>query len=207
MRVAAFSACTLVALIYGAVVHSVRSDVARYHAIRKPTTCTMGEDEFTVKEYHPNPHRHPNHCWKFMDEEYPYAGNTSFPERSGDASFDLAPYSTASSLLYLVVGLIVDDPGASVLLAVLGEFNRAAPRPDACNRHNDWGSIAPLLAWCAVSGLAPGYSPCNSRSAGGRARLHSVLDHVSGHACRPRHRGRSFVARAALNFGPGRPSG
>ena len=170
MKVAVFSGCTLLALIYGAVVHGVRSNVPRYHAIRKPSTCRMGDDEFTVEEYHSNPHRHPNHCWKFMDEEYPYAGNMSFPERTGDASFDLAPFSTASSLLYLVVGLLVDDPGASVLLALLSasstELHRA---PDACSRHSDWGSIAPLLAWCAVSGLATPQSEtalARGRSAG-----------------------------------------
>ena len=79
--------------------------------------------------------------------------NTTFPSE-WRTSFDQAPYSTSTSLLYLIVGILSDDEGGGVLLALLSasstELHRA---PTDSNRHNDWGIISPLLAWYALTGI------------------------------------------------------
>lgn len=163
-KIVKFSVCTLLAIGYGAVVHENRSDVASYHSVRKPTTCVLGEDEYDIVEYHFNPHRHPNHCWNYMGSNYPNLDNTSFPERTGKKTADQSPFSTATSLLYLVVALLTNDDGGTVLLSLLAASSFELHRePTDVSRHNDWGIISPLLVWYSLAGIETAYKYVNSR--------------------------------------------
>lgn len=97
-----FAAATVVILLYGSIAHTQRSDVARYHAIRKASGCSRESDHCEFPALYTNRHGHPNHCWNHMNGIFPDPLNETFANRSGTRPYDMAPYSTSTSLLFLV---------------------------------------------------------------------------------------------------------
>lgn len=168
MKLAWYGLCTIAVLLYGTLTHSSRSSVARYHHIRKPESCGDIDRTCVYEVTYVNRHGHPNHCWNFMKTptgiHFPNVNNETYPNRTGYQSVDLAPYSTSTSVLYLVSGVIImvfahndtpwvrDATGISVFFMVVGMSSFAFHRsPSDTTRHNDWAMISVLLTYLGMS--------------------------------------------------------
>lgn len=169
-RLGGYGAALLVVLMYGAIKYDTFKDVPRYHAIRKPETCGDMDRTCVYDVTYINRHGHPNHCWNYMNG-FPDPRNETYPNRTGAVGDDMMPYSTATSLLYLVAGLVVvgresdhdpsqrDAMAIGLLLAWVASGSFELHRhPTDTSRHNDWANIAPLLAYMGLASFQV-YSP------------------------------------------------
>jgi hypothetical protein len=168
-------AFTAVMFAYGSILHATRTRfVVAYHKFW-PT------DDIATLMIENNPHHHPNHCWNYFshpdsDSYFPNLHNTSYPLRSRLDGYDMSPYSTSTSFVYVCLAVCVTvlagyaenknladstlvadgvyiptrvDVGGIVLsLAWVAASSAEFHRvPGAITRHSDWAMIAPLLAW------------------------------------------------------------
>lgn len=167
--------------VYGSAVHATRPDfVTTYHRFW-PITSAYGD--FMIEN---NPHHHPNHCWNYFyhpDTEpyFPNLLNMTYPDRHARTGYDMSPFSTSTSLVYVyfAVCLVVfsevletqstrmvlvedgvyvpskmDIGGIILSLAWVAASSAEFHRnPGDITRHSDWATIAPLLAWIGADGV------------------------------------------------------
>lgn len=168
LNLTAFGALTILSLLYGSIVHSQRTSVARYHHIRKPTSCGDIDRTCVYPVEYVNRHGHPNHCWNYLrtytGSHFPNPNNESYPDRKGHQTIDLAPYATSTSVMYLASGVIIlvcerkgatwvrDTTGVAVFFMLVGMSSFAFHRaPTTTTRHNDWAMISVLLTYLGMT--------------------------------------------------------
>lgn len=165
---------TIFMFVYGSITHAFRNhDVVAYHRFW-PTD----NNDIPLSQ---NPNHHPNHCWSYFvhvdpDSYYPNPLNTTYPPRNRMNGYDMMPYATSTSFVYVgvAVGVVilagylenapliddvlvrdnvyiptrVDVGGIVLSLAWVAASSAEFHRtPSEVTRHSDWAMIGPLLSW------------------------------------------------------------